>query len=168
MFAGEIPNDRITVMYQAAVSTRQFEIQMFWQRSNYFLALNTALGAGLIASHPPNFISFILSILGIAAGVLWYRVNLGSKYWQIRWEVAAAQMEQTYCQGNYLFATSWEEIKKLVSENLDGSGHTGIRKCVNEQIKTKPSVSYAMTLLSLLFIGFWIVALIYILARSFA
>ena len=32
--------------FERATSERQFEIQMFWQRSNYFMVLNTAIAVG--------------------------------------------------------------------------------------------------------------------------
>ena len=36
-------------VYKIAVNTRQTEIQLFWQRSNYFMVLNIAIAVGFFA-----------------------------------------------------------------------------------------------------------------------
>ena len=35
--------------YRTALATRNFEISLFWQRSNYFLVLSTAIAVGFFA-----------------------------------------------------------------------------------------------------------------------
>ena len=35
-------------LYKIAIQTRNLELGFFWQRSNYFLVLNTALATGSI------------------------------------------------------------------------------------------------------------------------
>src|SRR4051812_19960176 len=70
--------------FQTAYQTRNFEIGLFWQRSNYFLVLNTAIAAGFFVADR----SFrpLLCVLGGVVSALWLAVNLGSKFWQERWE----------------------------------------------------------------------------------
>ncbi len=61
------------------------EIGLFWQRSNYFLVLNTAIATGffvLVDKSAP--LAVLLGPLGCWVSVLWFAVNLGSKYWQTR------------------------------------------------------------------------------------
>src|SRR3954451_9881664 len=70
--------------FRAAYQTRNFEIGLFWQRSNYFLVLNTAVAAGFFVADR----SFrpLLCGTGAVVSALWLAVNLGSKFWQERWE----------------------------------------------------------------------------------
>ncbi len=71
--------------YRTVLETRNLEIRLFWQRSNYFLVLNTALGTGFFVVKGDGF-ALLLSILGVVGSTLWLCVNLGSKFWQVRWE----------------------------------------------------------------------------------
>src|SRR5437016_5300615 len=71
--------------YRAARETRNFEISLFWQRSNYFLGLSTAIAVGFFALKDPSY-AISLAIFGMIVGVIWFCVNLGSKFWQSRWE----------------------------------------------------------------------------------
>ena len=64
-----------------ALETRNFEISLFWQRSNYFLILNTAISTGaLLKFSDQNYLSLILSVFGMLVSFLWIQVNLGSKF----------------------------------------------------------------------------------------
>jgi hypothetical protein len=72
-------------IYRTALETRNLEINLFWQRSNYFLVLNTALAVGFLNVKDGEY-SLVLAIFGAIVSGLWFQVNLGSKYWQSRWE----------------------------------------------------------------------------------
>src|SRR5258705_9819865 len=72
-------------IYRIAYDTRNFEISLFWQRSNYFLVLNTAIAVGFFSANRDAY-RLGLSIVGLVVALLWVRINLGSKYWQVRWE----------------------------------------------------------------------------------
>ncbi len=73
-------------LYKVALDTRNFEISLFWQRSNYFLALNSALALGFFNLKEQGLYGLVMAIFGIIVSYLWVRVNLGSKFWQSRWE----------------------------------------------------------------------------------
>jgi lipopolysaccharide export LptBFGC system permease protein LptF len=67
--------------YRVAREARNLEINLFWQRSNYFLVLSTAVGAAFFSLKGPKY-SVSLALFGIAVGCLWIATNLGSKFWQ--------------------------------------------------------------------------------------
>lgn len=54
---------------QIALENRAFEIQLFWQRSNYFLVLMTALGIGVFSIKDELF-SFLIAVF--ASLTSWY------------------------------------------------------------------------------------------------
>src|SRR5947209_15698697 len=72
-------------LYKVALDTRNFEISLFWQRSNYFLVLNSALALGFFNLREQKY-GLFMAIFGIIVSWLWFCVNLGSKFWQSRWE----------------------------------------------------------------------------------
>lgn len=72
-----------------ALSARDFEIRMFWQRCNYFLLLNSAVGAAAgaaIAAEKTGIILIILCAVGAFVCLAWIKVGLGAKFWQTHWE----------------------------------------------------------------------------------
>lgn len=59
---------------EVALANRTFELQLFWQRSNYFLVLITALGVGAFTARTP-FLGFCISLFAVVVSALWYRTN---------------------------------------------------------------------------------------------
>ncbi|MBY8309283.1 hypothetical protein KW529_18775 [Vibrio fluvialis] len=145
-------------LYRIAIETRNMEIGLFWQRSNYFLVLNTAIAIGFFSLGNSAYQIF-LSIFGAMVSVLWFRVNLGSKYWQSRWEHRVSVLEQQIDRSIQLFSAS----KKLVNSDVEASllNHKLNKKlnCYERLVLRKPSVSKSMTILALTFIGWWCVVL---------
>ncbi|MBI3563291.1 MAG: hypothetical protein HY080_16430 [Gammaproteobacteria bacterium] len=152
-------------IYKIAVNTRQLEIQLFWQRSNYFMVLNTAIAVGFFSLQKASYAP-ALAALGAAVSLLWFFINLGGKYWQSRWEEAAARIERECCPDAKLFAASPEFIKEEVSRSLSVGEHKGFQKWLDKQILKKPSVSYQMTVLSFFFMVFWGSALVIFIATK--
>lgn len=137
-----------------AVDTRNYEISMFWQRSNYFLVLNTALGVAFFKTS--GVMSLGVALFGFLAAFIWYRVCLGGKFWQVRWEQRLAKAEKAIAPELGFFAADWSLIQADVHASLVGSNHNGFfRKWLDRQILKKPSVSYNMTILSMLFMAAW-------------
>jgi len=136
--------------YKFALDTRNFEIALFWQRSNYFLVLNSALALGFFNLQKQEY-AWLLAVFGFLASYLWFQVNLGSKYWQVRWENRLSIFENEVSPGLNFFSANWQTIQKDVEDSLgntrDDKG--SLRKWVDKQVLKKPSVSYNMTLLSL-------------------
>ncbi|MDY7026588.1 MAG: hypothetical protein SVC26_09675 [Pseudomonadota bacterium] len=150
-------------VFKLAVSTRQFEIQMFWQRSNYFMILNTAIAVGFFSLKNESYAP-VLAALGAAVSMLWYFVSLGGKYWQSRWEEAASRLESECAPEAKLFAATKDEVHQEVEASLVKGRHRGFQKWLDGQILKKPSVSYQMTFLSFFFVIFWgLVLVVFIL-----
>jgi hypothetical protein len=140
--------------YKIALDTRNLEIGLFWQRSNYFLALNTALAIGFFNINDRGY-TLLLALFGFAISLLWYRVNLGSKFWQSRWEHRLRVVEEEIAPDLKFFAADWETIRKDVQASLKTSAHKGFQKFVDRGILKKHSVSYQMIRLSILFVLGW-------------
>ena len=92
--------DEITAhALQVALETREFEIQLYWERAKYFWTFIAATLAGFAAvqtlddSQHKTFLSVILSCLGFLFSWAWYLVNRGSKLWQENWENHVALLE---------------------------------------------------------------------------
>jgi hypothetical protein len=142
--------------YRIALETRNLEISLFWQRSNYFLVLSTAIAVGVFSLSNPLF-SIVLSGFGIVISLLWFRINLGSKFWQSRWEQRLREVEEaSFGKEIKFFATSGEDIRSDVRKNLNLNGHTWLRaRLFDRLVLTKPSVSFVMMLLPIVFMLFW-------------
>ena len=149
-------------VYKIAVNTRQTEIQLFWQRSNYFMVLNIAIAVGFFAlkneSYDPVLAGLgapVLAALGAAVSVLWFLINLGGKFWQVFWEEAAARLERECCPEARLFAASTEFIRQEVENGLLNNSDGRFREWLDTLILKKLSVTYLMTFLSFIFVLFW-------------
>ena len=148
--------------YKTAYQTRNLEIQLFWQRSNYFLVLNTAIVTGValkLGSAEPLVGVFIA--FGILVSSLWYRVNLGSKFWQSRWEQKLHDLEVQLAPSVTMFSSSRGEILDDVRRSVESpAGEAWWRHLVNNHILSKPSVSRNMLILSAGFVGLYLSLLI--------
>jgi hypothetical protein len=146
--------------YKAALETRNFEIGLFWQRSNYFLVLNTAIGTGFFAIKNEKF-AVLLGSLGIASSLLWLCLNLGSKFWQSRWEQQLEDQEKLLLPFEGFFAVPKADLRKIVERSLAKPARWRVdRRAWHWGVKKRPSVSLMMTYLSCAFIAFWIAALV--------
>jgi len=81
-------DDKISIkdLFYIAKENRDLEIKLFWQRTNYFLLLNSAIVIGLISSFRIDtsainhfFLAHVFSIIGIFVCIAWIKVGLGSK-----------------------------------------------------------------------------------------
>ena len=143
-------------LYKTLIETRNFEITMFWQRSNYFLGLNTGIAFGFFNLKEPKY-AFILAIIGLIASILWLEVCLGSKFWQSRWEQRLQDFEREYLVGIDFFSATAERAKNDVSRSFDFNRQGGIKRRVYRKLVVfKPSVSLSMILLSMVFILGWL------------
>lgn len=135
---------------QIALDNRAFEIQLFWQRSNYFMVLITALAVGIFTVKD-NLYAFMLCIFATTASWFWYKTNLGSKFWHESWEVEVVTLAKE--QGIRSFERTTSEIVDQVRQSLNDAHTAGYRKPVQRwldaKILGKPSVSHYMILLSL-------------------
>jgi hypothetical protein len=154
-------------VFKFVLDTRNFEITNFWQRSNYFLVLNTGVAIAFfnLKEKGVEWAPFI-AFLGVIVSFLWIRVALGSKFWQVHWERKLAQLENEYMSqgilpGRKLFNQSTGEVRAEVTTALAGEHHAGwVEWFVDKRIVKKPSVTLAMISLSFLFCVAWAVLLV--------
>lgn len=149
-----------------ALDNRAFEIQLFWQRSNYFLVLMSALGIGTFTAKDTLFAPVICLFAAISS-YLWFRVNLGSKFWQESWEVEVAALAKE--RKIRSFERPMSEVKAQVAKSLrDGwadEKHSWLQKWVDSETTKKFSVTYHMILLSLSSCLIWSLVCIFLLIR---
>lgn len=78
--------------YEKAWSAKNFEIENYWKRANYFWAFQVASFAGYFAVFNSGFYSkntevlYCVVCIGFITSVAWNLINKGSKSWQRNWE----------------------------------------------------------------------------------
>jgi hypothetical protein len=150
-------------LYPILVNTRNLEIGLFWQRSNYFLALNSAIAFGFFNLHEARYV-WIFALLGLLSSLLWVWVCLGSKYWQTRWEQRLMDFENEISPGLAFFSALPDRIRSDVQRGFDFGTLGLIQRSLYDLAKRrKPSVSYSMIRLAGIFVIGWL-ALIVVLA----
>jgi hypothetical protein len=152
-----------TDLYRIALDTRNFEVSLFWQRSNYFLALNSALALGFFNLKEQGVYGLVLAIFGIVVSCLWFRANLGSKFWQSRWEQRLIIIERQIDKELKFFSADWDTIKQEVEQRLRDNPRRGLfKRWLERRVLRRPSVSEQMILLSgCFFIGWMLLALVW-------
>jgi hypothetical protein len=141
--------------YRVAREARNLEINLFWQRSNYFLVLSSATAAGFFSLKDGKY-AVPLALFGVVVAILWVAVNLGSKFWQSRWEHRLQIAENQLQPHMNLFSADWETVKKDVHQSFQFRSHGMVYRLYARMVMMKPSVSFTMTLLSVAFLGLWI------------
>lgn len=150
-----------------ALDNRAFEIQLFWQRSNYFLVLMTALGIGTFSVKDPLF-SPIIALFSTACSYFWFRTNLGSKFWQESWEVEVSELSKEL--GVRSFERPIGEVRAQVAASLSkgqkSEKRSFLRVWIDGLTVKKYSVTYYMILLSFLSTIVWLIVAIILVVRS--
>jgi len=142
-------------LYGTLLDTRTLEINLFWQRSNYFLVLNTGIAFGFFNLENREF-AVILSVMGLLSSILWFRVCLGGKFWQTRWEQRLLEFEREHLPGLDFFAASPERIQADVDKGFAFHSQGWSKRLFYRLALTRPSVSYSMIQLSALFVIGWV------------
>lgn len=149
-----------------ALDNRAFEIQLFWQRSNYFLVLMTALGVATFSIKDVVF-SPLVAALATAASYFWFRTNLGSKFWQESWEfeVVALAKEQKIRSFERTTLEVIDQVKNSLSVEENENIKSYLRKFIDRMIIKKYSVTYNMILLSMISTFLWSVVTVVFFVR---
>jgi len=149
--------DHLLKELDIAMENRAFELQLFWQRSNYFLVLITALGVGVIAIKD-QLLVLLIAVFGAVVSFLWFRTNLGSRFWHESWEIEVTELSKKL--GIESFKRPMDEIVEQVRVSLeDDTKKSCYRRWINRQTLAKPSVSRHMITLSLVSTVVWIITL---------
>ncbi len=144
--------------FKIAKETRDFEIKLFWQRTNYFLLLNSAVAGAFLYFMKPTEDVVVLQIAFCVIGgfvcLAWIKVGLGSKYWQSHWEQVLVDLQKRFD----LFEDDLFSDKKTderVRRNLK------MESCYDHCVLKKPSVSLWMHRTARFFLLIWIFAFFY-------
>lgn len=138
---------------EIARENRRFEISLFWQRANYFLVLNTVLlvGAYTVSS---AFLTVFICAFGFFVSRLWFRTNIGAKFWQQFWEREVSEISIRL--ELKAMSESEETIRSRALNWSIGDENPWHKKYVHRKMITlKPEVSHNMILLSLVAVWAW-------------
>jgi len=154
-------------LYQTLISTRNLEVNLFWQRSNYFLALNTAIAFGFFNLREAKYV-WTFALLGFLSSILWLWVCLGSKFWQTRWEQRLMDFEKTEISSSLaFFAADSDRIRQDVQKAFLSQTLGPIQRLLYDLARRrKPSVSYSMIRLAGIFIIGWGVLIAFLVSGS--
>jgi hypothetical protein len=119
---------------------RQFEIDLYWKRANYFWLLQAAVFAAVgltwkAESNLPTLLPIGLACLGFLTSFAGWLATKGSKFWQRNWEHQIDMLETEF-EGN---------LYKTVYVSPDGVGW---------------SLTGVSERLAFCFVGFWFVTLV--------
>lgn len=102
----KIGPDKAEKAFDRACAVRDFEIEMYWKRANYFWAFIASTFAGyflLISSEKYakadqfNHVEvYFLICIGLVLSIAWILTNIGSKSWQRHWEVHVDLLEDQF------------------------------------------------------------------------
>lgn len=144
-------------LFRIILDTRNFEIALFWQRSNYFLVLNSGIAFAFFNLSDERY-ALAFAALGVIASILWFRVCLGGKYWQARWEQRLGDFERQYLPELGAFSASPDRIHKDVQNGLAFHDHGFVKHQIYRLVLSwKPSVSFSMICLAACFVIVWLV-----------
>jgi len=149
------PTMDVKDLYKTLIDTRNLEINLFWQRSNYFLVLNTGIAFGFFNLKNEEF-GIVFAVMGLLASLLWFWVCLGGKFWQTRWEQRLLEFEREHMPGLDFFGASPERIRADVEKGLAFHVQGLRQQLVYSLVLIKPSVSFSMIQLSALFAIGWV------------
>lgn len=77
--------------FDAALQTRNLEIDLFWKRSLFFWGFIASAFVGYAALH--SDIRIVIACFGMVCSFAWSLLNRGSKYWQENWEQKVEKLE---------------------------------------------------------------------------
>ncbi|WP_207425056.1 hypothetical protein [Pedobacter sp. SYSU D00535] len=97
--------ERWKELIEKAWKVRDFEIELYWKRANYFwlfqvpafggyFLINKNSISGELSAKPDEL--FVITCLGITFSTAWFLINKGSKAWQRHWEEYIDLLERKY------------------------------------------------------------------------
>jgi hypothetical protein len=86
-------NEKDSRRFDAALQTRQFEIDLFWKRSLFFWGFIAAAFVAVSTLKDEHMLVLLVSGFGLVCSFAWTLVNRGSKYWQEQWEAKVEDVE---------------------------------------------------------------------------
>lgn len=152
-------NEWLWDAYKVLIETRNLEINLFWQRSNYFLVLNTGLALGFFNVKQDPY-KWALAVFGFLASILWLGVSLGAKHWQAKWEQRLRDFEGEVFPRLEFFAASETRIRDDAREGLGFYRAWWPKRFAYRIALWKPSVTFCMILLAFMFAIGWLALIV--------
>ena len=157
-------------LYKILISTRNFEIEMFWKRVNLFLVVLIALIPLTVASLTSKEASIQYQVVICGAGLLVSMailfISTGGKYWQSRWEQRLHDYERENFKDIAFFSADKDRLQADVTNSLSFFGGSSIMGCIsNCLILKKPSVSQTMIEFSIITTAIFFTMLVYLLTK---
>jgi hypothetical protein len=146
-------------LYHILIDTRNLEVNLFWQRSNYFLVLNSGIVLIFFNVKDPIYVR-AFAAMGFLSSLLWFWACLASKYWQTFWAERLAVFEKNQLPGLQFFSADAEQRNKFVQDGLRSEGLGRISTAVYGLAQRCRSVSFSMLLLSVIFVLGWFTLLV--------
>ncbi len=107
-----IPEEYLEKAYDRAWEAKNYEIDNYWKRGNYFWAFQVAAFAGYFTvlgsnayQNNPQVLYAIVGI-GIVTSFAWTLTNNGSKIWQRHWEIHLYLLERKITGPMYKLVTT--------------------------------------------------------------
>lgn len=98
-------------MLKLASEHFRLDLQLFWQRSNLYLLLNTALATVYVsASHPA--LRPVLAIFGLICSMFWFLVLRGSAYWIDHWRQELEHLDAIASDHRFFTRMSRDTVRK--------------------------------------------------------
>ena len=146
-------------LYHILIDTRNLEVNLFWQRTNYFLALNSGIVLAFFNVKDAIYVR-TFAIIGLLSSLLWFWACLASKYWQTFWAQCLKKFEEDKLTGLHFFSADPQYRNKLVEEGLEYEGIGPMSGRIYGLAKRCRSVSLSMLLLAVVFVAGWFILLV--------
>jgi hypothetical protein len=118
-------NERAKKAFEMAWTIRNFEIEMYWKRANYFWAFIASTFVGYFALvNSINYITpdrfdhvevYFIICIGFTLSIAWILTNKGSKSWQRNWEAHVDLLEDKFTGPLYkiVYPTKTYSVTKI-------------------------------------------------------
>ena len=117
-------DEKAKLAFEKAWATRNFEIELYWKRANYFWAFIASTLVGYFALinsqsyRKPDSLDhvevYFVICIGFVLAVAWLLINIGSKAWQRHWEIHVDLLEDKFT--GPLYKTVYPEKTYSVSK----------------------------------------------------
>lgn len=112
IFVNGRKKEDIEASYKKAWEAKNFEIENYWKRANYFWAFQIASFAGYFTvlgsnAYPKNpQVLYLVVCIGFITSTAWALINRGSKTWQRHWEIHVDMLENEITGPLYKIVTT--------------------------------------------------------------
>ncbi|WP_299531092.1 hypothetical protein [Ulvibacterium sp.] len=109
---GKLTEEQKKKAYEKAWEAKNFEIENYWKRANYFWAFQVASFAGYFSVIGSDFylenkeVLYYVICIGFVTSLAWAFINIGSKTWQRHWEIHVDLLEEEITGPLYKIVTT--------------------------------------------------------------